>query len=638
MESAVKYAKSGDVHIAYRIFGNGPRDIVLIPGTVSHIELYWELPANQYLLKRLTSFARVIVFDKRGQGLSDRVAGQTLEDRVDDVLAVMDAAGSKRATIYGWSEGGSASLMLAATHPERTSGLVIYGSYASMKADPWIVTDEQFSRFLKTMEKHWGEGICVGFYAPSRRKDQSFVRLFGRLEREAASPSAIIALLQASYEIDARNVLPTIGVPTLILHRKGDALVSVEAGRYLAEHIPGARYIELPGDDHLLQALDQEVLDLMLDRIEEFITGVIHRPRPDQILATVMSTNIAESTNRERAPVIAPPLESGPIADAIAELERCRDMIASSEDSRELAGLVAQAEALVAAARGSWQESEAQFIKAMETFRRHKMAWQEAQTLQTWGRTLQAGVDRRGLIEKLESAIEGYRQRVGPNRANASDDSSPNNNSGNKHRESTATGRAITTHPAIFRREGDYWTVSWQDSVARLRDAKGFRYLAYLLSNPGRQVLARELAVLGTEPSKARASIDSDGTAASLGDAGAMLDTNARDQYRKRIADLREELADADRLNDTSRASRLRVELEAINDQLAAALGLGGRVRRAASHSERARVTVTKAIKAAIAKIRASDAVLGRHLATSIRTGNFCAYDPGPDGPSAWQL
>src|SRR6266481_9035682 len=142
MGTEIRYAKSGEVHIAYRVFGTGPRDIVLVPGTVSHVELYWELPANAYLLKRLTSFARAIVFDKRGQGLSDRVANQTLEERVGDLLAVMDAAGSDRATVYGWSEGGQLSLTLAATYPDRVSGLVLYGTYASIKAAPWAVSRE----------------------------------------------------------------------------------------------------------------------------------------------------------------------------------------------------------------------------------------------------------------------------------------------------------------------------------------------------------------------------------------------------------------------------------------------------------------------------------------------------------------
>jgi class 3 adenylate cyclase len=298
MESPVKYAKSNDIHIAYRVFGEGPRDIVLIPGTISHAELFWEFPTNEYLLKRLTSFARVIVFDKRGQGLSDRVAEQTLEERIGDVRAVMDAAGSERATIYGWSEGGSMSLMFAATYPERTSALALCGSFASIEAEPWSLSREQWAQFLLEIETNWGEGILVPFNAPSRRKDKVFLSWFGRLERATASPGAILALLRANYEIDVRHLLPAIRVPTLILHRVGDKTIPVTCGRYLAQHIQGAKYVELPGDDHLLQAFDQEVLDLLIDEIEEFITGARHRPEPDRMLATVMFTDIVGSTER----------------------------------------------------------------------------------------------------------------------------------------------------------------------------------------------------------------------------------------------------------------------------------------------------------------------------------------------------
>src|SRR6185295_18693718 len=175
MEAETRYAKSGNVYIAYRVFGNGPRDVILVPGTVSHVELYWDLPANEYLLKRLTSFARVIVFDKRGQGLSDRVADQTLEERIGDVRAVMDAAGSSRATICGWSEGGSMSLMFSATYPERTSSLVLCGSFASTKGEPWSVDRDRFVEFLDKSERHWGQGILVPINAPSRRDDVAFV-------------------------------------------------------------------------------------------------------------------------------------------------------------------------------------------------------------------------------------------------------------------------------------------------------------------------------------------------------------------------------------------------------------------------------------------------------------------------------
>lgn len=298
MEAPTRYAKSGDVHIAYRVFGEGPRDIVLVPGAISHVELFWEFPPNEHLLRRLMSFSRVIVFDKRGQGLSDRVAEQTLDERIGDVRAVMDAAGSQRATICGWSEGGAMSLMFAATYPERTSALVLIGAFASMQAPPWAVPAEQFGQFLDILDRRWGEGVLVALTAPSRIDDEAFVHWWAGLERAVASPGAVMALMRANYEIDTRSILPAIDVPTLVFHRERDALVPVEAGRYLAEHIPGARYVELPGEDHLLQVLDEDVLDLLLDETEEFVTGTRQRPEPERALATLMFTDVVSSTER----------------------------------------------------------------------------------------------------------------------------------------------------------------------------------------------------------------------------------------------------------------------------------------------------------------------------------------------------
>ena len=299
MKPATKYAKSGDVHIAYRVFGEGPRDIVLIPGSLSDLELTWELPSNEHLLKRLTAFSRVIVFDKRGQGLSDRVAEQTLEERISDVRAVMDAAGSARATIYGWSEGGPMSLMFAATSPERTLALVLYGTFASMKSEPWSLPRELYEQLLREGEAHWGEGAFLAFNAPSTLQDGAMVQRFAQLERASASPGAILSLMRANYELDVRHLLPSVRVPTLILHRTGDALVPVAAGRYLAEHIPGARYIEIPGIDHMV--VDNETQDVIADEIEEFLTGVRPAPEPDRVLATVLFTDIVGSTDRTSA-------------------------------------------------------------------------------------------------------------------------------------------------------------------------------------------------------------------------------------------------------------------------------------------------------------------------------------------------
>ena len=291
--------ESGDVHIAYRVFGDGPRDIVLIPGTLSHVELYWELPANEYLLKRLTSFARVIVFDKRGQGLSDRVAEQTLEERIGDVRAVMDAAGSKRATVFGWSEGGPMCIDVRRHLPRanlgprdvrhlcvdegRTMGLSP-GAIRSIPCRSGGALGRRHSRSLQCAEP---------------RKDKAFIQWFGRLERAAASPGAILALFRANYEIDVRHLLPSIRVPTLILHRVGDSTVPVACGRDMAQHIPGAKYRRASRRGPSAPGRSNRICWIvLLDEIEEFITGARHRPEPDRVLATVMFTDIVRSTER----------------------------------------------------------------------------------------------------------------------------------------------------------------------------------------------------------------------------------------------------------------------------------------------------------------------------------------------------
>jgi pimeloyl-ACP methyl ester carboxylesterase len=370
MESKTRYAKSRIVHIAYRVFGEGPRDIILLPGTVSHVELFWELPANQYLLKRLCSFARVIVFDKRGQGLSDRVAEQTIEERVNDILVVMDAVGSERATIYGWCEGGQLSMTFAHRHSERTAGLVLYGTYASIRSEPWFVSPDKFESFVSAVMKHWGEGILVKLNAPSRRKDDPFVEWFGRLERSVASPGAIGTLLRATYGLEVNHLLSSIRVPTLILHRRGDAIVPVQSGRYLAWHIPEARYFELPGDDNLLQALDLEVLDMLIDRIEELVTGVPPRRTTRQLLDSQVRPELLNVAG----PVGALGAENDSLVEAIEELERCRETVASGGNVNDIEGRLARVHALLASASGSWQDSESQFIRAISNFRRHRMA------------------------------------------------------------------------------------------------------------------------------------------------------------------------------------------------------------------------------------------------------------------------
>ncbi|HEV2169576.1 MAG TPA: hypothetical protein VGR40_01445, partial [Candidatus Binatus sp.] len=355
----------------------------------------------------------------------------------------------------------------------------------------------------------------------------------------------------------------------------------------------------------------------------EFVTGSRPERRPHEMLSEQVQPR--SSTEQEATPSDAADGGNDSLAEAIAELERCRETIASGGDVSDIEGLLARVQALVASASGSWADSESQFVRAISNFRRHKMAWQEARTFEVWGRSLMAGLDRRGLIERLDSTIETYRRQ------------SLGSGNGAAHAIGTKIKADEECSPAIFQREGDYWTVSWQGKIVRLKDGKGLQYIAYLLANAGRQVPAYELAALGRTAEVERPAKGAGVGVASLGDAGPVIDFTARERYKRRIDELRPELAEAERANDTGRAARLRWEFESLADQIASAVGLRGRARVEGSHRERARQMVTKSVKAAIAKIRTGNAALGHHLATSIKTGNFCAYDPGPQNIS-WRL
>ncbi len=294
-----RYAKSGDVHIAYQVLGDGPIDVVYVPGFVSNVEYDWVHPRPARFFRRLASFSRLIRFDKRGTGLSDRVAIPTLEERMDDVRAVLDATGSTRAALIGVSEGGPMSLLYAATYPERTSALVLYGSYARRAwapDHPCGVSRERMDGIIETFEKDWGgASVALEIWSPSILGDESYKQWRATYMRLAASPGAAIAVMRMNVEIDVRHVLPTISVPTLILHRNGDRLTAVDQARYMARHIKGAKLVELVGVDHTPYVGDS---DALLEEIEEFLTGIRHGAEPDRILATVLFTDIVDSTKR----------------------------------------------------------------------------------------------------------------------------------------------------------------------------------------------------------------------------------------------------------------------------------------------------------------------------------------------------
>jgi pimeloyl-ACP methyl ester carboxylesterase len=297
-----RYAKSGELNIAYQVFGSGTVKIVLIPGWASNVENIWTLPAFEAFAAKLAQFSQVVLLDRRGTGLSDPVANPpTLEERMDDVRAVIDAAGWERAVIWGISEGGPMAMLFAASYPQRVPALILYGTFARFsRADdyPHGYPAKVNEAWIGALQKTWGTGELSSYFAPSVAKDAATMRMLARLERLSMSPGTAHKLFTLVTQTDVRHVLPAIRVPTLILHRSGDTPVRVGHARYLAERIAGAKYVELPGQDHMPFVGD---VDALLGEVREFLTGERAAPEADRILTTILFCDIADSTSRAAA-------------------------------------------------------------------------------------------------------------------------------------------------------------------------------------------------------------------------------------------------------------------------------------------------------------------------------------------------
>ena len=300
MAPKTQYAQRGEINIAYQVVGDGPIDLVLVNGLVAHMDLLWTEPAATAMLRRLGSFSRLILFDKPGTGLSDPVAGApTVEQRMGDIEAVMDAVGSKRAALIGFSEGGAPSAMFAATYPERTEALILIGTTAKWYPAPDYFPDlESFHQTWRQLDevayKRWGEGEFALWTAPSWARSEIHSRMAPIAERASASPGMVRAIVDAVREYDVRAVLPAISAPTLVLHPRGD-VIPIELARDLAERIPGARFVEMPGDDHIFFAGDWEPF---VSEIAAFLTGERHETETARVLKTVLFTDIVGSTKR----------------------------------------------------------------------------------------------------------------------------------------------------------------------------------------------------------------------------------------------------------------------------------------------------------------------------------------------------
>lgn len=296
----VAFAQSGDVNIAYRVVGDGPVDLVYVQGAFTHLDVYWELPAFRRYCERLGEFSRLVLFDKRGMGMSDRVPGGTpLDVRMDDIRAVMDAIGSESAAVMGESEGGPLAILFAAAHPERTRALILQGGEVRERTDddwPWgEATAEKFEAYAAAIAETWGKGTGTGARVPSIANDPEYPAVeawWQKVQRNSATPAAWEAFARMAFDIDVRDVVPSIHVPTLIIHATDDRVCHVENARWLARHIPDARYVELAGGDHLPWFNP----DRTLAEIREFITGSREPEEPDRILATILFTDVVGST------------------------------------------------------------------------------------------------------------------------------------------------------------------------------------------------------------------------------------------------------------------------------------------------------------------------------------------------------
>ncbi len=288
-----RYAKSEGVHVAYQEFGDGPANVVVVPGFVSHIENYWTHPDFTLWLDQLGSFARVVMFDKRGTGLSDHVSDlPAMDERMDDVRAVMDAVGMERAAVFGISEGGSLATLFAAHHPERCNALIAYGAFAQFTS--WFPTEEALQGLFDYIDSGWGTGESLPLFAPNFGDDTALKQWWGRFERLGADPGAAINLMRMNSQIDISDILTSVHVPTLVIHRTGDTLIDFDGGVRLAEGIPNARLVELPGVDHLPFVGDNS--HRIVEEIEHFLTGARSEPRADRVLATLLFTDIVDST------------------------------------------------------------------------------------------------------------------------------------------------------------------------------------------------------------------------------------------------------------------------------------------------------------------------------------------------------
>jgi pimeloyl-ACP methyl ester carboxylesterase len=649
-QPVTRYARAGDVNIAYQVVGDGPVDLVWAYGLASNVEVFWEEPSLAAFFRRLAEFTRLILFDRRGCGLSDRhgtTATPTLEERMEDVLAVLDAVGSHQASILGISDGGSLAALFAATHPERTARIILYGTLAHYDADARYlagVGDGTAAAFAEAVSRGWGmrSDWAVQIWAPSMAGDEPFTQWLAKYARQSVSRGAILPLLSAFDAYDLAGVFPAVRVPTLVLHRRGDGLAPVSHGRHVASQIPDARFVELEGVDHLPFVGDAEAV---LAEVQDFLVGS-RAPIPRQRrLLTLVFTNIADSTPK------AVDLGDDAWREVLAAHDRdVRTHLTrfGGEEVKQLGnGVLAVFDGPARAIRCALGIVDASDPKGLSV--RVGVHTGECETVdadvrgvavQAGARVLELAAPGQILVSStVRDLVAGSGIRFGEGRdvELAGMPGTPRVFPVLRHGASPeAVRRSAVEQANLFRRDGEYWTVGYRGLVVTLRDTKGLRDLGRLLAEPGREFHVLDLMAEGTGARSIPPSQAAEAGLAIEGWGEPIIDRAARAHYKRRITELEQELEEAQERGGREAGAAAREELDTLITELTAAYGLAGRPRRSPDPVERGRKAVSRRIRNALSRIAGAHPRLGRHLAASIRTGVFCSYQPERD--TVWSV
>jgi pimeloyl-ACP methyl ester carboxylesterase len=654
LQPTTRYALAGDVHIAYQVVGDGPVDLVWAWGLASNIEVVWEEPAYAAFLRRLAEFSRLILYDRRGCGVSDRegtTVTPTLEERMEDVIAVLDAVGAGQASIFGVSDGGNLAAALAATYPQRVSSIILWATVARFDQDaehPFrFAGQDSFADVVEWMRRGWGTvpgaENALHLWAPSMVGDERFAAWLAKHCRQAVSRGGIVPLLWSSTYVYVAEVFPTVHVPALVLHRTDDRLVPIGQSRSVADLIPDAEFVELPGADHYPFVGDT---DAVLAEIEGFLLGSRSSSYRQRKLLTVLSLRITDA------------------ADSLNLTQGAWSALLAAHDEMTRAHLT----------RFTGREVRRAGHDLLAVFdgpgRAIRCALGIVDAAARSGLRVGAGLHA-GECDVVDEDVSGITVSVAVSVAEAA---GPGNvlASGTVRDLVPGSGirfgrrRVVELSPlpdpqAVFpvlaqgvapdtvrrlaidqdnllRRDGEYWTVAYGGLVVTLRDRKGLGDLARLLAAPQREHHVLDLAApaRGSPIGLAGPEMLQNGLRVDHGLDEPILDDTAIASYKRRIAELEQDIDEADAVHDSEVSAKSRQELDAIVTELATAYGLAGRPRRIPDHVERARKTVGRRIRTAIDSIEQTHPTLGRHLRASVRTGVFCSYSPERD--VAWTV